>query len=505
MKKPSPTPRASHVNSGTGVPRDELAWPGTRGRVLRTPKLHPEIDERAVVTPYGGLALVEQFCRTFKVAQTIDKAVHVLKQHQPFHESDHVLSQVLSLYVGGRTLEDLSSIQHDEAVRRMFGACRLPDPTTAGDFLRRFTPQSLTALRSALDTIQEDVWRKLARRQGKRGKRPLAVIYLDGHIKELYGSSIEGADFSYTGKWSYNALTVTMAGTGECVATRLRPGNMRSSEGAAAVLDEILPRLNEHFEQILVVADSDFDRSDVRMACLRTGAYFAFVGREQSDRPEMADSIQQWRNFRTRALRRAEQRRRREGHRSRERKPNRKRQRARERKFMELRLVRQFVGETTFTPPKTNELLRLIVRRQIIDRHEPKQGTLFAQFRDRYIVSNIPASWSAEEVIDATYERCDQENVIEQLGSGLAMWRMPVKQFIGNEAWMEIARLAWNMRAWIAQLALPEEAVRWEWKRFRQAFVYLAAQVVHGANQVWVRFAGSHRFAPMLLHAHQHL
>jgi hypothetical protein len=474
--------------------------------VLRTPKLHPEIDERAVATSYGGLALVEQLCRSFKLAQTIDRHVHVLKQHQPYHESDHILAQALSLYVGGHALEDLSSLQHDEAVRRMLGACRLPDPTTAGDFLRRFTPQSLTALRRALDTIQEGVWRKLARRQSKRrGKRPLAVIYLDGHIKELYGSRIEGADFGYTGKWSYNALTVTLAGTGECIATRLRSGNMRSSEGAAAVLDEVLPRLREHFEQILVVADSDFDRSDVRKACLDAEAYFAFVGREQSDRPELADSIRQWRNFRTRAARQAEQRRRREGHRCRKRKPNRKRQRARERKFVELSLVRQFVGETTFAPPKTNERLRLIVRRQIIDRHEPKQGMLFAQFRDRYIVSNIPASWSAEEVIDATYERCDQENVIEQLGSGLAMWRMPVKQFIGNEAWMEIARLAWNMRAWIAQLALPAEAVRWEWKRFRQAFVYLAAQVVHHGNQVLVRFAGSHRFAPMLLHAHQHL
>jgi len=200
-----------------------------------------------------------------------------------------------------------------------------------------------------------------------------------------------------------------------------------------------------------------------------------------------------------------EQRRGRKGYRSRKRRPNLKRQRARERKFTELRLVRQFVGETSWTLRGTTEQLRLVVRRQLIDRHEPKQGMLFEQFRDRYIVTNLPASWAAEEVIDATYERCDQENVIEQLGSGLAMWRMPVKQFIGNEVWMEIARLAWNMRSWIAQLALPEEVVRWEWKRFRHAFVYLAAEVVHHARQILVRFAASHRFAPMLLHAHQHL
>ena len=255
------------------MPRDELAWPSTRGRVLRTPTLHFEVDPRAVVTPYGGLALVEELCRSFDVAQIIDEHVHVLKQHQPFHESDHILAQVFNLYVGGSTLEDLASLQHDEALRRMLGACRLPDPTTAGDFLRRFTPESLAALRTANTRIQRAVWRKLARRhRWPRGKRPRMVVYLDGHIKELYGASIEGADFSYTGKWSYQALTVTLAGTGECLAVRLRPGNMRSSEGAASVLDEVLPWIKEHAEDVLVVADSDFDRSDVRQACVRAGS-----------------------------------------------------------------------------------------------------------------------------------------------------------------------------------------------------------------------------------------
>lgn len=506
MKKPTPGPRASHVNSGTSVPRDELAWPTVSGAVIRAPKLHSEIDDRAEVTPYGGLVLVEQFLRRFKVGKLIDEHVHVLKQHLPFHESDHILAQALNLYVGGTTLEDLGSLQHDEAVKRILGACRLPDPTTAGDFLRRFSPASLDQLRYSTDVLQEEVWEKLARQQGSRKtKRRQAIVYLDGHIKSLYGVTMEGADFSYKGDWSYNALVISMAGTGECLFVRLRPGNVRSSEGAAEALDDLLPRLREHYDEILIVADSDFDRSDVREACQRAGVYFAFVGRENADRPEMADSIKDWRRFRTRADRAADEKRRRSGFKPRKRGTDRRRQRAKARKFMELRLVGQLVGEVSWTPPKSNTHLRLIVRRQEIDRYEAKQGELFETYRDRYIVTNLPASWSAEEVIDATYQRCDQENVIEQLGSGLAMWRMPVKQFVGNEVWMEIARLAWNLRVWVAQLALPEEVCRWEWKRFRQAFVFLAAQVVHRARQVWVRFTGSHRFAQLVLAAHLRL
>ncbi|HSR96402.1 MAG TPA: hypothetical protein VLM79_04985 [Kofleriaceae bacterium] len=92
-------------------------------------------------------------------------------------------------------------------------------------------------------------------------------------------------------------------------------------------------------------------------------------------------------------------------------------------------------------------------------------------------MTSLPSSVSTQDAVDLTYERCDQENVIAQLGSGLAAWRMPVAEFDGNSAWLEIeiARLAWNLGKWIALLALPAEVVRWEWKRFRQAFVYAAA------------------------------
>ena len=65
-----------------------------------------------------------------------------------------------------------------------------------------------------------------------------------------------------------------------------------------------------------------------------------------------------------------------------------------------------------------------------------------------------------EQIIDLTYQRCDQENVIEQFGHGIAGWRMPVAEFMGNSAWLQIARLAWNLGKWIAQLALPTEVVR---------------------------------------------
>lgn len=85
------------------------------------------------------------------------------------------------------------------------------------------------------------------------------------------------------------------------------------------------------------------------------------------------------------------------------------------------------------------------------------------------------------------------------MGSGLAAWRMPVAEFDGNAAWLEIARLAWNMAKWIAQLALPKEVVRWEWKRFRLHCVLLPAQLIRRARQTWVRLFGARSMVDSLL------
>lgn len=496
MKQPTPPPRASHVNFGTSVPPDEQPWPEHEGPVLRMRRLHVETEDRATVTRFGGLVLAEQFCRRFKVAALIDEHVEVLKLHLPYHESDHVLAQALSLYVGGTCLEDMMLLQHDEAVKRMLGACRLPDPTTAGDFLRRFDgalhPDALPGLRQVNDELQEHVWRKLSRRERRRRKREWAVIDIDSHIKELCGVQKQGADFSYNGKWSYHPLLVSLASTGECLAIRNRPGNVQSSDGADQVVAEVLPRLCEHFDQVLVRGDSAFDVQELREVIEGHDGYFAFVGRAFTGRPEQAAALpeQAFRPFRTRAARRRQARRAERDYQPRRKKRNRRRQRARARRYHEKRLVKQWVAETTYQPPGCEHAYRLVVRRQLIENRQG-QEVLFDEYRYRFVVTNLPPEVSTEEVVDMTYERCDQENLIEQMGSGLAAWRMPVAEFDGNSAWLEIARLAWNMAKWIAQLVLPAEVVRWEWKRFRLHYVLVAAQVIKRARQLWVRLLGA--------------
>jgi len=250
---------------------------------------------------------------------------------------------------------------------------------------------------------------------------------------------------------------------------------------------------------VIVRGDSAFAKQVIFDACEEAGHSFAVVSPQQQNFASLFEALagDQWKPYRQR--RQSEDRPRKR----RKRGPNRRRERARARSKRDLQLQKQWIAEIPYRPERSDRTYRLIARYQEIEEHE--QGHLFMLTRFRYVLSNLPPSVSAEEVMDLTYQRCDQENLIEQLQNGVAGMRMPTGGMLSNAAFGICARLAHNLKPWLAQLALSPETMRWEWKRFRRAFVYCAARVVHTARQVHVRFADSHRFTGAILAAQARL
>src|SRR5216683_6332824 len=149
---------------------------------MRHPLLHLETAARGEMTHYGGLVLAQQIVRRFGIAQRLDQGLRLFKRQAPYHESDHVLALTYTLYTDGTCLEDQGALQGSEAVRRLVGACRIPDPTTAGDFLRRFkTAEEVEQLSGVIDEVQEAAWSSLPRGARRhRRKREFALVDLDG-------------------------------------------------------------------------------------------------------------------------------------------------------------------------------------------------------------------------------------------------------------------------------------------------------------------------------------
>lgn len=489
--------RASHVNQGTSIPRSQLRSSETSGRVFRHPKLHVS-EERGEATAYGGLSLAVAVVRQLGVERALGQALDLLQSHRPFTESDHVLTHVYNLFVGGTCIEDIGHLQASEPVRRMLGAARIPDPTTAGDFLRRFDPDSLCALDGAIDAGQEGVWR---RRYGRK-KADRAIVDLDSHVHPVYGDQKEGADFSYKGPLAYHPLVISLAETQECLRLINRPGNTPSAEGAEAHLEELFPWLLRRFRKVVVRGDAAFCNQKIFDACEAHGQSFAVVSPAQSNFEALADALPEsaWKPYRGPGQRARSASRR---SRLRRRRPNLRRRLARQRGKHDLKLERQWIAEIPYQPQRSSRTFRLVIRRQRIEEHH--QGELFELWRYLYVMTNLPRSTSTQEAVDLTYQRCDQENVIEQLQHGIAGMRMPTGELLSNAAFLTCARLAHNLKAWLAQLVLPRETMRWEWKRFRHAFVYVAARVLRQSRQIHVRIAASHRTAPTIVQAHARL
>lgn len=148
--------------------RHEVApgdWPEFLGPVLGARRARVTEDRRADSTAYGGLALVHELASAVGLPAELNGRLDLLQRKRPYHESDHVLVQAYNLYVGGECLDDLQNLQCSTAIRRMLGAARLPDPTTAGDFLRRFSEDDLRAGQAAIDACRERVWAERPKRE----------------------------------------------------------------------------------------------------------------------------------------------------------------------------------------------------------------------------------------------------------------------------------------------------------------------------------------------------
>ncbi|MBL7188058.1 MAG: transposase, partial [Phycisphaerae bacterium] len=189
--------------------------------------------------------------------QIINQNVRVFKIHNPYFESDHVLNIAYNILCQGDCLEDIERLRNDEAYLDALGAVRIPDPTTAGDFCRRFDTDQIKHLQDAINQARVKVWKQQDPSFFKQ-----AIIDGDGTIAPTTGECKQGMDISYKGTWGYHALVISLANTQEPLFVVNRSGNQTSSSGAAAYFNQAAALCQQGgFESIRFRGDTDFSQT----------------------------------------------------------------------------------------------------------------------------------------------------------------------------------------------------------------------------------------------------
>ena len=209
------------------------AWADQAEPMFQAVNLHYEMSEKSRALGFGGIGAMHTMVTHLGLDQAINENLSLLKVHVPYFESDHVLNIAVNSLCEGTCLEDIELRRGDEAFLDALGAERIPDPTTAGDFCRRFrTDADVRSLQDAIDEARLNVWKEQPPSFFEK-----AVIDMDGTFAITTGECKQGMDISYKGEWGYHPLVVSLANTKEVLSLVNRPGNRPSHEGAAAEAD----------------------------------------------------------------------------------------------------------------------------------------------------------------------------------------------------------------------------------------------------------------------------
>lgn len=456
--------------------------------VISASNLHYEIADRTRAISAGGIGAIHQMVKRLELDQLINQRLKLLKLHLPYCESDHVLNIAYNLLAGGTCLEHLELRRNDEVYLDALGALRIPDPTTAGDYCRRFDAWSVYTLMEAINETRLRVWR-----QQPEAFFDEAVIDADGTMVETYGECKAGMDINYKGQWGYHPLLISLANTGEPLYVVNRGGNRPSHENAAVYLDRSVDLCRRAgFRKIKLRGDTDFTQTEYLDGWDGAGVEFVFGIDAMKNLYELAENLPAaaWKRLQRPARYEVKTQ-------PRRRPENIKQQIVQEREYEDLRLIDEHVAEFPYCPTHCDKTYRVVVVWKDLEVHRG-QKKLFHKDRCFFYLSNDWQSPAEAIVFDAN-GRCNQENLIQQQKHGVCALTAPVDDLESNWAYMVMASLAWSLKAWAA-LLLPVQGrwkekhetekralLRMDFSTFRHALINLPAQIVTTGRRIIYR------------------
>lgn len=456
-------------------------WEDQAQPMMSASNIHYDIDGRNQGIANGGIGIIHQLTRKSGLVNEIDQRLELLKRHLPYHESDHVLNIAYNILAGGHCLQDIELLRNDEAWLDALNAEIIPDPTTAGDFLRRFDEETITEFMEIKNTVRKRIWEQ----QPQTFLRQ-ADLCVDGTISPTDGNCKEGMDISYDGQWGYHPLVISLVNSREPLYIVNRSGNVPSHLDSAKWIDKSLDLVCDTFDKVRLRGDTDFsltanfDKWDQR--CM-----FVFGVDAMPNLNKIANGIapEDWQELEKEPKYEIKTR-------TRKRPENIKKQVVKRRKFKNLQTESEHIAEISYKPGKCKKNYRMVILKKTI-KVTKGELQLFDEIRYFFYITN-ETKMSAKDLIKFYRGRADHENDIEQLKNGVRAIQSPSDSLISNWAYMVIASLAWDLKAWYGLLMpyrhLGRQIIRMEFKRFINTFIRIPCLIINAGRRIYYRLVG---------------
>jgi len=454
--------------------------------MLLCPKAKLELSDRTNAVNCGGISVVQQMVTQVGLAESINRGCPIFKIHRPYSEADHVLNMAFNIFAGGTCLEHLELRRNDEAYLGMLDAEQIPDPTTAGDFCRRFTVDNVNRLMDAINDSRVKVWH-----QQPDCFFDCAYIEGDGTIIETTGEKKAGIGLNHKKQWGYQTLAITLANTREELFLLNRSGNRPSHEGAASYFDKSVELCRRAgFRKVRLRGDTDFSQTVHLDRWNDDGVEFVFGYDAAKNLVKTAENINDsaWTTLERTPKYNNKSRK------TRARRANSKEEFVVEKEYRNQILEDEEVTEFEYRPTKCKQSYRMVVLRKTI-RVMEGQRFLFHEPKYFFYITNLPQrSMPAKRIVEESNSRCDQENIFAQ-GKAMGALAAPLHDLNSNWAFMVIAMLAWNMKCWLSLslkltgngAAEKKRLLRMDFSTFRQQLILVPTQILKRGLQLICR------------------
>ncbi|HEV2173358.1 MAG TPA: IS1380 family transposase [Nitrospira sp.] len=396
------------------------------------------------VTSDGGLVLVRELDERLGFSDLI--AQHVIDprgKNTQFPLADLVRQSIYRRLAGYEDVNDAERLSHDPTFR-LIGSEQLWERGAAlTSRVHSFETELLTQDENltGLATINREL---LAKVEAMESSRPV-VLDLDSTEIPVYGEQEQSAYNGHFASTCYHPLLVFNR-EGDCLAAKLRPGNVHSAEDWDEVLLPEIARQQRQGKDVVVRADAAFAKPEIYEALEGRGVKYAI-------RIPSNDIL--------------------------------------EREVAEL--LRRPVGRPSYTPVVRYTSFRYqaaswTTARRVVAKIEFHCGELFP--RVGFIVTTLETDSRA--VVRFYNKRGTAEQWIKEGKLAVKMTRLSCHRFRANEVRLVLSVIAYNLGNLWRRLGLPRRIDTWSLTSLQQRLMKTGGRLIKHARYYWLLLAEGH-------------